>query len=189
MLSFFGSYRSFSAFCVVRLRRGYAWLANLFTSHGMSQKTCNGLERLKSCWMSICKTWHQFFTFFVSAMFPSFTGSCRPPGAWTCSCQAGHKRHLQPSKDEARKKLNKLLQMAKQLVARLPIEELAAAKRAQKASSALKRWSSKKVEQTPANGETAGCWTDEDHQGSLYISSYVYPHLLPAPRKQALCIS
>ena len=146
----------------------------------MSQKTCNGLERLKSCWMSICKTWHQFFTFFVSAMFPSFTGSCRPLAL-----------------------------------------ELAAAKPAQKASSALKRWSSKKVEQTPANGETAGCstadwrtcscqagtkgifssqkmkleqtpahgetagcWTDEDPQGSLYISSYVYPNLLPAPENK-----
>ena len=39
--------------------------------------------------------------------------------------------NLQRSKDEARTKLNKLLQMAKQLVAGLPIEELAAAKPAQ----------------------------------------------------------
>ena len=154
----------------------------------MSQKTCNGLERLKSCWMSICKTWHQFFTFFVSAMFPSFTGSCRPLAL-----------------------------------------ELAAAKPAQKASSALKRWSSKKVEQTPANGETAGCstadwrtcscqagtkgifssqkmkleesWTNSckwrnswllDWRGSSRISIYFFlclPSFAPSARKQALCIS
>ena len=40
--------------------------------------------------------------------------------------------NLQRSKDEARTKLKKLLQIAKQLVAGMPIEELAAAKPAQK---------------------------------------------------------
>ena len=100
----------------------------------MSQKTCNGLERLKSCWMSICKTWHQFFTFFVSAMFPSFTGSCRPLAL-----------------------------------------ELAAAKPAQKASSALKRWSSKKVEQTPANGENS--WLLDCRLKNLQLPSGHKRHL------------
>ena len=45
--------------------------------------------------------------------------------------------NLQRSKDEARTKLKKLLQMAKQLVAGMPIEELAAGKPAQKGNVQL----------------------------------------------------
>ena len=60
----------------------------------MSQKTCNGLERLKSCWMSMCKTWHQ-----------SFHVLCLS--------------HVSILKRWSSNKLNKLLQMAKQLVAGL----------------------------------------------------------------------